>query len=180
MKRRAIYIPALSFKVQASNESERCIWMNEYVMVQNHFLWSYFKNLCGDTLTNVLLLEQWCYSVLLVHTQKGLSDHHFNMNKAARSHFFSSEGQLGHVTKAVSISIQMNFTGDIQCTKGGVTKKSCFGAQETGQLFPPKLSQTAFEYFHTSLTLFSADANLTLTAWDSLCWPARFKVHVGS
>lgn len=63
----------------------------------------------------------------------------------------------------------MNFTGDIRCTKDGVTKKNCFGAQETGKLFLPNCDNTVFEYFHTSLTLFSADINhLNLALWNSL------------
>lgn len=165
-------------KFQVGNELERWIWMCEYVIVQNHFLGSYFRTLCGGTLSNVSLLEQWCYSkdsLLLQHTVRSFLPS--TWTKQHRAILPPLKVHWDKWQKLQSISIQMNFSGDIQCTKGGVTKESCLGSGGDSTTFPwTKLWPLSLNAFILDWVYFRLTLILNLTAWNSLFWLASSKL----
>ena len=93
--------------------------------------------------------------------------------------FSSSEGPPGHVTKALAFKwiLQVTYSAQkVEWQRNPVLEHR----RQTGQVFSQTVP-TVFEYFHTSLPLFSADVNhLNLTARNSLFWLASLKVlHTG-
>lgn len=143
-------------KISILSFSLSTLWMSKSGLCwgTKSFSWQLLQNSSCGTLNE---LEQWWYSTesLLLFfffycTLKGLSDqHHFDMNKASR-HFFPSTETCHKSCTALVFKLILQVTSSAQ--RNTVL-------QQTGQLFPSKTVTTVFDYFHPSLSPFSADVN---------------------